>query len=242
MLKDNFKFHIVGAGRGGTSLLAGMLDYHSGLEVGFECYSIAYLMGNELLYQGPELFHKRVTAYISACKQQANQHPNVLWGNKITTEQIFGLEDHNLANPEPKIDVLDMFFNICLDGKAIIFILRDGRTCINSKVQRTGQPIEKARERWQYSVMCYKFFKTRHANNICVRFEDILLHPQTTLIKICDFLKIPYQEDMLKGTNSKKMLLEYRKNKLDLSKTKSIEIPDDCLKKIKDDLKYCGYL
>ena len=90
--------------------------------------------------------------------------------------------------------------------------------------------------------MCYKFFKTRHANNICVRFEDMLLHPQTTLTKICDFLEIPYQEEMLRGTNNKKMLPEYRKNKFDLSKTKSIDLPDDYFKKIKDDLKYCGYL
>ncbi|MDH3445721.1 MAG: sulfotransferase [Deltaproteobacteria bacterium] len=238
---DNFKFLIAGAGRGGTSLLAGLLDYHSELEVGFELYSVAYLMGEQLPYQGPELFHQRATAFISACKRHANNHPDVLWGNKITTEQIFGLEDHNLANPESRIDVLDMFFNVYLKNISIIFILRDGRTCIKSKVERTGQPIETARERWQFSVKCYKFFQTGHANNISVRFEDVLLDPKTTLTNICDFLKIPYQENMLNGTRNEKMLREYQSSKLDISKTKSMDLPDACIAKIKDDLSYCGY-
>lgn len=242
MIKDNFNFHIVGAGRGGTSLLTGLLDYHSGLEVGFELFSAAYLVGRDLPYQGPKLFHKRVTAYISACKQKANKYPNVLWGNKITTEQIARLEDHNLANPESIIDILDRFFNHYLEGKAIIFVLRDGRACVNSKVKRLGRPIEKACKGWQYSVKCFKFFETCHDNNICIRFEDLLHNPEKTLTKICDFLKIPYQEEMLRGTNNKKMRPEYQKNKFDLSKIKSIDLADDGLKIIHDDLKYCGYL
>ena len=241
-LKDNFKFHIVGVGRGGTSLLAGLLDYHSGLKVGFELYAVDYLMGKKLPCQGSKLFHKRVKAYLHACNKEAKHSPHVLWGNKITTEQVFGLEDHNLGNPGARIDVLDTFFNTYLKGNAIIFILRDGRTCINSKVQRTGQPIEKACERWQYSVKCYKFFKTCHENNICVRFEDLLLHPRTALINICNFLKVPYQEEMLKGTMNKMVPPEYQQNKFDVSKTQSIDIPDYCLSRIEDDLKYCGYL
>ena len=223
MLRDNFKFLIVGAGRGGTSLLAGLLDYHSGLEVGFELYSVAYLMGKELPYQGSGLFHKRARAFVSDCRQEANRYPGVLWGNKITTEQVFGLEDHNLANPESKIDVLHMF--------------------LNSKVQRTGQPIEEACKRWQFSVKCYRFFKTHHSNNICVRFEDILCHPQTTLTQICDFLAVPYQEEMLKGSANTKKLPEYRHNKLDISQTKSsIDLPEEFIKRISDDLRYCSYL
>ena len=242
MFRNNFKFHIIGVGRGGTSLLAGLIDYHSGLKVGFERYAIEYLMGRGISYQGPKLLHKRAKAYVSACKKVAKQCPNVLWGNKITTEQIFGLEDHNVSNPKTKIDVLDVFFNTYLKGNAIIYILRDGRTCINSKVQRTGQPIEKACERWQYSVTCYKFFKTCHENNICVRFEDLLLHPRTTLTDICNFLKVPYQEEILRGTMNKMIPPEYQQNKFDVSKIQSVDIPDEYLRRIKDDLKYCGYL
>ena len=242
MIKDNFRFLIVGAGRGGTSLLAGLLDYHPGLEVSFEYSSVAYLIGKELYYSGSELFHKRVTSFISSCKQEASQYPTVIWGNKITTEQILGLEDHNIVNPESRIDVLDMFFNNYLKNKAIIFILRDGRSCINSKIQRKNQSLKEACEKWKYSVKCYKFLKTYHSNNICIRFEHLLLHPQKTLTNICDFLKIPFQKEMLEGTNNEKILHKYRKNNFDLSKMNSIDFPDIHLKEIEDDLKYCGYL
>ncbi len=242
MLEDNFKFHIVGAGRGGTSLLAGLLDYHSQLEVAFEAYSIACLMGKELVSKGSELLKQRVTAYIAGCNQLAKQHPNVFWGNKITTEQIHGLEDQNKINQNSKIDILDEFFNKFLEERKVIFIMRDGRTCINSKVQRTGQSMEQACKRWQYSVKCYKFFKTCHSNNICIRFEDLLIQPRETLTNICDFLNVSYQEEMLTGSNNKKMLPEYRKNELDKSKMISINLPEPFLQAINDDMKYCGYL
>ena len=45
MSADNFEFLVIGAGRGGTSLLAGLLDFHDQLDVGFEQYSEACLAG-----------------------------------------------------------------------------------------------------------------------------------------------------------------------------------------------------
>ena len=242
MSNDNFKFLVIGAGRGGTSLLAGLLDFHSELTVAFELYSVAYLMGKELPCQDSGLFNKRVMTFITACQNIANQQLDTFWGNKITTEQLFSLEEHNSLNPEFKIDVLDAFFNTSLKDIKVIFILRDGRACINSKVQRTGQSLEQAANRWQYSVRCYKFFKTFHFNNICIRFEDLLFQPRETLTDICKFLNIPYQDEMLLGTNNNKMLPEYRKTGFDGSKTEAIDLPDHILAKIKEDLEYCGYL
>jgi hypothetical protein len=239
---DNFKFLVVGAGRGGTSLLAGLLDYHSELEVGFELFSVPNLLGQELHPQDSEIFHERVTAFVSACRQEANRYPTAQWGNKITTEQIHGLEDHNLANPQSKVEILDAFFNDYLKHVKVIFVLRDGRACVNSKVRRTGQPIMTACERWRYSVQCYKFLSNRHANNVCVRFEDILLHPQTVLTRVCGFLGISYEQEMLNGVRNRKMLPEYQGEKLDTAKAEPVELPDNCFRMIEDDLKYCGYI
>jgi hypothetical protein len=242
MINKNFKFHIVGAGRGGTSLLAGLLDFHTELEVSFERFSIPYLVGSKISYQGPELYQKRVSAYLSACNDFSAKFPDVFWGNKITTEQIFKLEDHNLYNPDFKINILDEFFNKSLENQAIVFILRDGRSCINSKIQRKGMAIEKASNLWKNSVKCYKFLKTQHLNNICIKFEDLLQDPETTLTKVCHFLGLKFQDKMLQGTNNNKMLPDYRKNTFDLSKLKSIDIADDAFKLIQQDLKYCGYI
>ena len=238
---DNFKFLIVGAGRSGTSLLAGLLDFHPDLTVALELYSKTYLMGNGLDCQGPDLFDQRAKAFVAACQNVANRQPDK-WGNKITTEQLFCLEDHNVLNPTAQIDVLDAFFNNYLKNVKIIFILRDGRTCINSKVRRTGKTIEQAAKRWQYSVMCYRFFKTRHSNNVCVRFEDLLADPEKTLTGICDFLDVPYRDAMLRGTNNEKLPADYRNTEFDLSKTAAIDLPEEVLAELKDDLEYCEYL
>jgi len=242
MPKTNFRFLVVGAGRGGTSLLAGLLDYHPSLEIGFELFSVAYLMGKQLRHQSSAIFNERVAAFISACRDESIRYPEKLWGNKITTEQIFGLEDHNLANPEATIDILDSFFNRRLSDQSIIFVLRDGRACVNSKVLRTGQPMEAACKKWQFSVKCYKFFKTQHRNNICIRFEDLLLDPEATLTSICNFLKIPYQEEMLRGVGNRKMRPEYQNTKIDPCRVKTVELPEMYFNMIRDDLKYCGYL
>ena len=242
MFNDNFKFLIIGAGRGGTSLLAGLLDYHPRLEVGFELFASAYLMGHKLPYSGPKIFQKRAKSFASACQSQAKQNLAAYWGNKITTEQFYCLEADTLANGVENIDVLDVFFKKYLKKVKVVFVLRDGRACINSKVNRTDLTIEQASERWQYSVSCYKYFQTRHANNICVRFEDLLLKPKETLTGICEFLNVPYTDEMLKGTGNDKMLTDYQSDKLDTSKVKPVELPDECMERIKDDMKYCGYL
>lgn len=147
-----------------------------------------------------------------------------------------------MANPDVRVDVLDSFFNERMRNQAVIFILRDGRACVSSKVQRTGQAMETACKRWRYSVECYRFFRTRHRNNVCVRFEDLLTDSRATLTSICDFLKIPYEERMLSGVANRKMRPEYQSTRIDESKMEIADLPEPYLRMIEDDLTYCGYL
>jgi hypothetical protein len=239
--KDNFRFLIIGAGRGGTSLLAGLLDYHPQIEVAFE-FRARVLLGKGLAHTGSELFQKRASAFIEACKKEASKYPGLLWGNKITTEQLYGLEHHNKYNPDNRIDTLDIFFNQYLMDKQVVFILRDGRNCIHSKVRRKGQPFEKAARWWQYSVECYRFFRTRHTKSICIRFEDLIRNPEEIMMEICRFLKVTYYNEILSGTGNTKIRSEYRQNRFDQSKAIPAALPGHILDMIEDDLRYTGYL
>jgi len=240
---NNFKFLIIGAGRGGTSLLAGLLDSHSRLEVGFELFSVACLMGKQIqTIDESQIIQNRTHIFYESCVQESNKYPNKFWGNKITTEQLFGLEDHNIINSDKKIDIIEHFFNQTLAGIKIIFILRDGRTCIRSKMQRTGQSFELASQRWKFSVRIYQFLKENHQDNICIKFEDLLINPTKILTDICNFLQIPFEESMLKGTNNPKILPEYRQTQFDKSKMNVIDLQEDAYKSILNELKYCNYL
>ena len=117
--------------RGGTSLLMGLLDAHSRLEVGLERHTVECLMGHGLGVPAADirkgLAQVRSAQFRAACDNDAAQHPTVAWGNKITTEQIYGLEDQNFANPG-QVNVLQILFEENLSDVIVIFILRDGRT------------------------------------------------------------------------------------------------------------------
>ena len=239
---SNFKFLIVGAGRGGTSLLAALLDHHGALEVGFERFAVDLLMGKKVRSNPRTIYRTRVDAFLGACIQEAGRCRDRIWGNKITTEQLFGLEDHNTANPDEPLDVLENFFNIDLSGIRVLFILRDGRTCVRSKMARTGQTLELACDRWLYSVTVYRFLKSRRDRSLCIKFEDLLQNPVEISNDICRFLGIGYRDSMLAGVGSDKMLPEYRQTSFDTSKLQLDAVPPGCLERIREGLEYCGYL
>jgi hypothetical protein len=179
---------------------------------------------------------------MKACKKMANKHAKYIWGNKITTEQLMGLEEHNNNNQSQKLDIFDMFFNHTFKRQKIVFILRDGRNCVNSKVKRTGQPMKNACRKWSYSVEMYRFLKNCHSNNRCIRFEDLLADTEYVLSDICDYLGIQYQAHMLKGVENTKMIKEYRSKSIEPNKAKDVFLPKEYLTMIHQDLEYCGYL
>src|SRR5688572_18317428 len=241
-------FLIVGAGRGGTSLLTGLLDIHSRLEVGFELFAIDYLMGSKKARASffasrrkERLIHERVDSFRSACIAEAEKFPGRLWGNKITTEQIYGLEEHNRLNPGAEVDVLDFFFREGLPGVKVVFILRDGRTCVRSKMNRTGQAVELACDRWKFSVEAYRYLIERHPDHQTLKFEDLLEDPVAELSKVCDFLGVPFEPEMLEGTKSLKLPPEYRQDSFVKAKSAKSISDEGWYPLIEEELRYCGY-
>jgi PAS domain S-box-containing protein len=234
-------FLICGAGRSGTSLLLGMLDNHDTLEIGFEKHSLC-LMDSESGHDGHDLIHDRVKSFLVKCEMEAARHPGKIWGNKITTEQLAGLEDHNNITRGGKVDTLDVFFNGYLHGVKVVFIMRDGRASVRSKIKRANLSVEQACDRWNYCVRVYKFLQNHHCNHIMVRYEDLLLAPENTLRRICAFLEIDFQPAMLEGVANLKIPAEYRRSDLDLRKLNLSEVPPGCIERIADGLRYCGYL
>lgn len=201
----NIDLLIIGPGRGGTSLLAALLDTHPQFTVELELHSVACLMQPQSSIW-PQPQHKiRVKRFLKMCRSSAaSSQKTKYWGNKITTEQlkeIYGL------NPEKG---LDYFFGKLPKSTKVIFIMRDGRTCIPSKIKRGGKTLDEAISLYRFSDLVYEKSKPLKSRQTAVTYEGLLSKPQETLSDICDFLNIPFWGEMLAGTQNSKLLPEYR--------------------------------
>lgn len=241
MDKGAFGFLLVGAGRGGTSLLAGILDAHSHLEVAYEAFTTSHLMGQGLCGALKDNYFFRVGAFLHECEQQARQHPERYWGNKITTEHLKALSRHNAVADQAPVEIVEEFFQCSLGGQKIIFILRDGRSCIDSKVRRTGQDIQVACNRWRFSVAVLRWLRESGREFLLVRFEDLLADAPSEVRRVCDYLGVPFEDGMIRdGAASQKILPEYRQ--AGVARERPLpELPAEVLAQIADDLRYCGY-
>lgn len=237
-----FQFLLVGAGRSGTSLLTALLDQHSQLAVGFEVGSIAYLRGRELEDEPQRLFAQRTGAFVDACLQAAAASDAALWGNKVTTEQLAGLNKHNLYHVPP-LNILQAFFNEALAGVRVIYLLRDGRACIQSKLSRTQQSLEQACESWRYAVEVYEFLQSR-PDTLFLRFEKLVANPEGELARVLDFLGLDFEPSIVsaKSTMHPGMPSAYRRQGIDPARGIDVDADHPCVPLIRDALQRAGYL
>lgn len=234
-------FLVIGAGRGGTSVLAAALAGHSRLVVAMELFGLSHLLGMDLAQGGDtDIFSTRTRAFREGCLAEVRRHPDRIWGNKITTEHLFGLEDHNAANP-PYADMIDRFFRDVVPEFRIIFIIRDGRACVASKVRRTGQSWEQAAFRWHYAVQVLAAVR-RLDRPVCeIRFEDLVAEPVPALEAACRCLGVAFEPAMLAQTQSSAMLPEYRRPGFEADRAAVPEVPPHVAAFLRPALDFCGY-
>jgi len=234
-------FLVLGAGRGGTSVLAAALAGHSRLVVAMERFGQSHLLGTDLAQGGdPDIFSTRTRAFREGCLAEMRGHPDRIWGNKITTEHLFGLEDHNAANP-PYTDVIGRFFRDVVPEFRIIFIIRDGRACVASKVRRTAQSWEHAAFRWHYAVQVLTAVR-RLDRPVCeIRFEDLVPDPAPALESACRCLGVAFEPAMLAQTQSAAMLPEYRRPGFEADRAAVPEVPPHVAAFLRPDLDSFGY-
>jgi len=194
-------FFIIGPGRGGTSLLASMLDFHPKLQVGFERFAFDYLLGNQIRKEEKYHIEIRLQQFDEACAEVATMNHR-LWGNKITTEQIAALKECEAGAPEREVH---LFEKRVVKNHKVIFVVRDGRHCVLSKMQRTDQSYEEAVERWKYATQVLRYFRDASVSLHLCRYEDIVENPRRELQTICRFLGVPYDKEMLQGPVNPKM-------------------------------------
>ena len=131
---------VIGAGRGGTSLLAACLDGHPKITMRSEFMSTEVLIGDNFpVSLISRLSEERLARFRALCDEDRARHLGKIWGNKLTTEQFAGLEVHNALNGVC-VNMIERFLST-MESYRVIFIIRHGASCIESKVRRTGQPL-----------------------------------------------------------------------------------------------------
>lgn len=241
-MRESKPFHIIGSGCGGTSLLAGLVDYHPQVEVGFELFAMRYLYRSapHSLLEKP--WWLRAYQYKTHFEKYLHRSNGTAVGNKITTEQLAGLlvRPHGDFSTSQKARLL-MTSRYIFQNQPLILLLRDGRSCIPSKMNRGNHSLEESVLRWRASVDILLCLHHSWTSTLLLRYEDLIESPESTLRQICSFLALDYDPVMLKGTSNSKMHPRYQAKAVHKPYCPHI-LPDNQLSLISDHLMRAGYL
>ena len=236
MLFSNPKFEILvlGAGRGGTSLIGALLDAHSQLEIALEEHVNDYIVPADYRQKLAQP-QKALNGFIQACEADGKRSKQ-RYGNKLTTEQLGFVEDFGRNTLLREALVKDLF-----KARKLVFISRDGRNCIHSKMERTGADYATALFYWKHSVNLLKYLEQQPIEMHRLKYEDLLAKPEETLADVCQFLCLQMESQMWEGSNSNRISEQYRQKGLDLSKIEVVEDERIQLADIQAELEYLGY-
>lgn len=200
---------VVGCQRSGTTLLASMLGGHSEINMLFESTKtdVFKLIGKK--YSGNKsILYRQIRMQQKATKfgHLVNRIVNLdltLKPKVFHTKRVFPISDLSIQDYINK------------DAK-IITILRSENEVINSITTRTKMSVQQAKKEYKASLKIINNLKT-YENALHIQFSELVHNTEDTLIKICNFLNLEYEERMLKGVEynflypSKKILKEKSK-------------------------------
>ena len=167
-------FLILGNSVSGTSLLQSLLNHHLKVECKYEWFK--------------NTSKKDVEGCLDLWIEAANSHDKI-WGNKIPLEQFFNAEWTN----EDITNLINPFYIIFIQRRFSMYAKQNHN---NSAYQGWW---ERANEEIYWSMR-----EAEPSKIIAVSFEDLCIRPYVELLRICKFLDVKYNKDMMKGTDNVK--------------------------------------
>jgi hypothetical protein len=229
-------FFIAGSQRSGTTLLSVLLSKHpeiyiDGNTISFRlisCFNyykdvlpynfslsrpeiMSYLIENDYKGRLADLLdYKNLNQYSDSksiieqgIKNRLAQAGKTCFGDKAPNIEHF-LPDLVMLIPKAKF----------------IHIVRDGRAVAHSKKTRTNKNLMLGAQEWiDSNVLGLSHLATLGEDQYkIIRYEDLLLKPESTLSDICQFLDLPYSAEMIKEEAIQNNENSYVKSILDASK------------------------
>ncbi len=227
-------FILLGAGRSGTSLLAAQINHHSQVTCAMEVGAVHCLGSKPANRWRRDTPLNRMKTFAEHCQAHAHHTIKPIFGNKITTEQLL------LPIPEQPVQAIENFRKY-FSNTPVIFLVRDGRTCIPSKVKRGQKTLEAAIQFWKDAGVMLDFLRAHHPKLLVLRYEDLLQAPEATLKQVCTFLGVLWEPNMLHATDSDALPEMYRQAELRPEKAQ-VPPPEDWHAQIAAELAHLGYL
>lgn len=231
-----FEIVVIGVGRGGTTLVSSLLNAHPLLTVDNEYAAKATLVSNDEASTAA-----RIEDFVAASERRAAKI-DTRYGNKLTTEMLAYVIRCGARASESRDDVLDSLQRLLYADRLVVSVLRDGRTCVRSKMDRTGCTVEDAVRRWRLGLVVRRHLQASETLMHEVRYEDLVSSPQETLTSLCHFLGEEYSDEMLHGVGGSQMMAAYDSDTFDTTKLELTNIPAGCEALLRDGLIETGYL
>lgn len=216
------------------------MDSHPDMRVLFEQDAEEMLMRRVVGRSQDERMRVGAPAFYHACASHLAACDTRWWGNKITTEQLSGLQVPAQRFSIDADALFTYFFDTVFADYALIFIQRDGRTCVRSKMARTDQDLEAACRRWEFGV-AVQHFLSGHPRAHCLHYEDLVAAPRRTLGHLCDFLELPFDAVMLEGTDHTGLNADYRHGAFAHDRLTMEGVPEGAERRLAKALVLAGY-
>jgi hypothetical protein len=173
---------LIGAPRSGTTLLAAMIGRHT--DVG---------MLNEDIGRG---FRKILSKPLSGNKLCV---PNQIRMSRNQLLRWRWLKKLGVLREAPKSQFCIEDY-LELPNLKIVAIIRDGQDSMGSMMVRGRNRLRKAARRWSEAIITIYKLRERYRNRVfVVVFDDLILQPEKSMRKLCEFLGLAFEEQMLEG-------------------------------------------
>lgn len=174
---------LIGAPRSGTTLLGTMIGSHSDVGMVNEDVDIRAL---------GRVLGKRLTG-VKLCV------PNQI---RLAKKNFFGshiLKKCSMIAESPK-SCLSIKEYLSKPNLKVVGVVRNGNDSVRSMMVRGKSKFKKAARRWSEAIETIYTIKKMYPDRILVvTFEDLVLAPGVTMLRICDFLGLAFEDRMLEG-------------------------------------------
>ncbi|KAI4890418.1 hypothetical protein NFI96_010800, partial [Prochilodus magdalenae] len=191
-----------GVPRSGTTLMRAMMDAHPHIRCGEETRVIPRLLG--LRHGWKRQGEDRQSLEDEGVTQETLDTATMAFLLEIIARH--GEPAPVLCNKDPFTLKSSIYLSNIFPNSKFILMLRDGRASVHSMISRRvtigGFDISSYRDcltKWNHAIESMLFQCTMVGPTRCltVRYESLVLQPRTTMVRVLQFLGVPWHEGVL---------------------------------------------